>query len=254
MDFSTFLGLGLGLGCVWFAMAAGDIMGLLWNFPSFILVVGGTIASTMMTFPFDVMKDVPRSLFLTFFPQKIVKPAIVIDRLCELAGGVKANGMDSLAESTAEDNGFLKTGVKMLLSDWDEDAMRESLETEMEFTMERHQQVQKAFAAAGGYGPVFGLLGTLIGILGVLRYLDSPKAMGAAMTVAIVTTFYGIFLANFVALPTAGKLENYSNKELLGKQLMLIGLLSFKKEEPPLMLRRKLERHVASSLRKEEQE
>lgn len=252
MDLSTVIGLLLGVGCVWYSMAAGDIMGLLWDKPSFILVVGGTIASTLMTFPMDVMKDTPRSLFLTFFPQKITKPRAVIERLCELAGSVKSKGVDSLAEDTVKDDKFLRAGVKLILSEWDEDAIKETMEKDMEFMMERHQQVQKAFAAAGGYGPVYGLLGTLIGILGVLRYLDSPKAMGAAMTVAIVTTFYGIFVANFIALPTAGKLENYSNKELLGKQLILLGLLAFKKEETPLVLRRKLEKHVAVHLRKEE--
>ena len=140
----------------------------------------------------------------------------------------------------------------MILGEWSEEAIRESMETDMAFTLERHQQVQKAFIAAGGYGPVYGLLGTLVGILGVLRFLDSPKAMGAAMTVAIVTTFYGIFIANFLALPTAGKLESYSNKELLGKQLILIGVLAFKKEETALTLRSKLEKHVAAHLRKEQ--
>lgn len=252
MDFSTVIGLGMGVACVWYAMAAGDILGLLWDKASFILVVGGTVASTLMTFPLDVMKDVPKSLFLTFFPQKAAKPRAVIERLCELAGIAKEKGIDSLAEATAKDDKFLRSGVKMLLSDWHEDDIREALESDMQFTLERHQQVQKAFAAAGGYGPVYGLLGTLVGILGVLRYLESPKAMGAAMTVAIVTTFYGIFVANFIALPTAGKLENYSNKELLGKQLMLLGLLAMKKEETPLTLRRKLEKHLAASLRKDE--
>lgn len=252
MDLSTILGLSLGVGCVWYAMAAGGIMGLLWDLPSFVLVVGGTIASTMMTFPLGVIKDVPRSLFLTFFPQRILSSKAVIARLCELAEQAKVKGVDALAESTAKDGKFLKSGIKMILSEWDEDAIRESMEKDMEFTLERHQQVQKAFAAAGGYGPVYGLLGTLVGILGVLRYLDSPKAMGAAMTVAIVTTFYGIFMANFIALPTAGKLESYSNKELLGKQLILMGILAFKKEESSLVLRRKLEKHVAAHLRKEE--
>ena len=252
MDISTVTGLIMGVGCVWYALTAGDIMGLLWDKPSFILVVGGTIASTMMTFPLDVMKDTPKSLLLTFFPKKIAKPQLVIDRLCELAKTVKVKGIDSLGEATAKDDKFLKSGVKMLLNEWTEADIREALEKDMEFTLERHQQVQKAFAAAGGYGPVYGLLGTLVGILGVLRYLDSPKAMGAAMTVAIVTTFYGIFVANFIALPTAGKLESYSNKELLGKQLTLIGLLAFKKEENPVNLRRKLEKHMAQKLRKED--
>ncbi|MDT8286886.1 MAG: MotA/TolQ/ExbB proton channel family protein [Elusimicrobiales bacterium] len=252
MDSASVLGLLIGVACVWFAMVSGDIVGLLWNLPSFVLVFGGTIASTMMTFPMSVIKDVPRSLFLTFFPQKIGKPQTIIDRLCKLADIVKEKGVDSLAESTIKDDKFLKSGVKMVLSDWEEDDIKESLEKDLEFTLERHQQVQKAFAAAGGYGPVFGLLGTLIGILGVLRYLDSPKAMGAAMTVAIVTTFYGIFLANFIALPAAGKLETYSSKELLAKQLMLMGVIAFKREEPSLMLRRKLEKHLAAHARKEE--
>ena len=253
MDISTVLGLSLGVGCVWYAMAAGDIMSLLWDLPSFILVVGGTIASTMMTFPLDVIKDVPRSLLLTFFPRKITAPKKVIARICALAEVVKSHGVDGLTEATAKDDKFLRSGVKMILGEWEEGEIRESLEKDMEFTLERHLQVQKAFAAAGGYGPVYGLLGTLVGILGVLRYLDSPKAMGAAMTVAIVTTFYGIFIANFIALPTAGKLENYSAKELLVKQLMLIGILGFKKEETPVMLRRKLEKHLALHQRSKEE-
>lgn len=243
----------MGVGCVWYAMAAGDILGLLWDLPSFILVVGGTIASTLMTFPLDVMKDVPRSLLLTFFPPRMTSPKKVIARICALADIVKAHGVDALAEATARDDKFLRSGVKMILSEWSEDDIRESMEKDMEFTLERHLQVQKAFAAAGGYGPVYGLLGTLVGILGVLRYLDSPKAMGAAMTVAIVTTFYGIFMANFIALPTAGKLENYSNKELLGKQLMLIGILGFKKEETSLNLKRKMEKHLAAHKRSKEE-
>lgn len=243
----------MGVGCVWYAMAAGNILGLLWDLPSFILVVGGTIASTMMTFPLDVMKDVPHSLWLTFFPQKRTAPKKVIARICALAEIVKSHGVDGLTEATVKDDKFLRSGVKMILGEWQEGEIRESLEKDIEFTQERHLQVQKAFAAAGGYGPVYGLLGTLVGILGVLRYLDSPKAMGAAMTVAIVTTFYGIFIANFIALPTAGKLENYSAKELLVKQLMLIGILGFKKEETPVMLRRKLEKHLALHLRSKEE-
>jgi chemotaxis protein MotA len=116
---------------------------------------------------------------------------------------------------------------------------------------DRHQMVQKAFASAGGYAPVYGLLGTLVGVLGVLRYLGDPTAMGSSMSVAIITTFYGIFIANFIALPTAGKLEAYSSQELLIKQLIMIAILSMKHEEYPFMLRQKLEKHLAQNLRKE---
>jgi chemotaxis protein MotA len=176
----------------------------------------------------------------------------MIERLCELSEVSVARGVDVLPEQLSDDDDdFLKSGVKMLLNDWSEEDIRESMVKEMEFMLERHQSVQKAFTAAGGYAPTYGLLGTLVGVLGVLRYLGDPSAMGSAMTVAIITTFYGIFLANFVALPTAGKLETYSNQELLLKQLVLIAVLSMKREEYPFVLRQKLEKHVAQSFRKE---
>jgi chemotaxis protein MotA len=233
-------------------MYAGHILGLLWDFPSFVLVVGGTIASTIMTYPWETIKHAPRSLLLTFFPQKRTTPHATIERLCELSEIAAVRGIDVLPDQLSDDDDdFLKAGVKMLLNDWDEQDLKDSMEKEMESMLERHQQVQKAFASAGGYAPVYGLLGTLVGELGVLRYLGDPAAMGNAMTVAIVTTFYGIFIANFVALPTAGKLESYSNQELLLKQLILIAVLSIKKEEYPYMLRNKLEKHVAHSQRKE---
>jgi chemotaxis protein MotA len=103
----------------------------------------------------------------------------------------------------------------------------------------------------GSYAPIYGLLGTLIGVLGLMKYLGDPMAMGNAMAKAI-TTFYGIFFANFVALPTAGKLETYSTQELLVKRLILEGIVAIKQETYPHVLRRKLEMIIEQSERNAE--
>ena len=137
----------------------------------------------------------------------------------------------------------------MLLNDWSDVEIKESLEEGVNGMIERHTQIQKAFLSMGGYAPVYGLLGTLVGVLGVLRYLGDPAAMGAAMTVAIVTTFYGIFFANFIGIPIAGKLESYSNYEIRTKTLILNGIVSIKKEMYPYLIREKLEKTISESNR-----
>jgi chemotaxis protein MotA len=252
MDAATIIGLLLGVGCVWYTMASGQILNILWDLPSFILVIGGTIASTLMTYPLDVMKKAPRTLIMTFFPKKRHSPHAIIDRICSMSEISVTRGIDVLPEELHEDDDdFLRAGVRMLINDWSADDIQTSMDREMGSMLERHQSVQKAFASAGGYAPTYGLLGTLVGVLGVLRYLGDPTAMGKSMTVAIITTFYGIFLANFICLPTAGKLESYSNKELLNKQLVLIGILAMKREEHANVIRQKLEQHLSQSLRRE---
>jgi chemotaxis protein MotA len=252
MDILTFVGLFMGVAAVWYTMQTGHILGLLWDFPSFVLVLGGTLASTFMTYPWEVMKRVPKTLWFMFFPKRRTPAPVMIERMCALAETAISRGVDALPEQMNEDDDeFLVNAVKMLINDWDVQEIQGALEKEMESMLERHVQIQKVFVSMGGYAPVYGLLGTLVGVLGVLRYLGDPGEMGKAMTVAIVTTFYGIFLANFVALPTAGKLETFSSHELLTRQIIMHGILCIKKEMYPFAIREQLEKFVAQSGRKE---
>jgi len=242
----------LGAAAIWYALTSGQVLTAAWNWPSFLLVIGGTAASTFVTFPFEVLKNVPKSFFLTFFPQKKLSPNAVIERLCKLAEIAHIKGIDALPEQLApQDNHFLKSGVEMLLNEWSEENIKESMERDLESVLERHQEVQKVFATAGGYAPVYGLMGTLIGMLAVLRDLGNTKAMGMGMMVAILTTFYGIVFSNFILLPVAGKLETLSAREILIKQIIMIGVLSIKKDESPLVLRNKAEKYLAEHIRQE---
>ena len=101
----------------------------------------------------------------------------------------------------------------------------------------------------GAYSPIFGLLGTLIGVVQVLRNLSDPAQMGQSMAIAITTTFYGIFGCNFLFLPIAGKLEGHSANELLIKELIVVGILSIRERVMPALMRQKLERFISEQHR-----
>ncbi len=101
----------------------------------------------------------------------------------------------------------------------------------------------------GTYAPAFGMIGTLIGLINMLKFLDDPSAIGPNMSVALVTTFYGSVLANVVFLPMAQKLKIRSNSEILVKELMVEGLLSIQAGENPRIIEEKLKTFIPPNMR-----
>src|SRR4029077_8787736 len=97
------------------------------------------------------------------------------------------------------------------------------------------------FRSMAAYAPIFGLLGTLVGVVQVLMTLTDPKTIGASMAIAMTATFYGIFGANFLFLPVAGKLNVYAQEEVFLKELMIEGILAIHLNEAPALVMKKLE-------------
>jgi len=103
-----------------------------------------------------------------------------------------------------------------------------------------HRLGAEIFTTMGNFAPAMGMVGTLIGLIKMLVQMSDPSSIGPAMAVALVTTFYGVVLANLVFLPAAGKLKTRSNSELMQKQLMISGILSIQSGENPRVLEDKL--------------
>jgi chemotaxis protein MotA len=251
MDILTLLGLALGFGVVYYVMLQGQITALLFNVNAFFLVFGGTFASTLITYPWDVLRYVPRALLFIFSPPKQRSASRSIQQMVSLQTLAVGQGIDGLSNEIEKiDDRFLKSGIRMLIEDQDEGSIRENLDNELIATRQRHQRVISVFRSMGSYSPIFGLLGTLIGVVQVLRNLSDPTAMGSSMAIAITTTFYGIFGCNFLFLPIAGKLEGYSNDEMIMKELITVGILSIRRGTLPSLMRRKLERFLSERYRR----
>ncbi len=250
MDISSAIGLILGIAFIIGGIVTSGDIGSFWDLPSVIIVLGGTIASTLASFPMENFLNTGKVIKKAFF-YKETSPNEVIVEIIQLANIARKEGLLSLEEYAEKlDDEFLKKGIMLIVDGTDPDLVRNIMETELVFIEERHSEGQSIFETMGTYAPAFGMIGTLIGLINMLKALDDPSAIGPSMSVALVTTFYGSMLANVVFLPLAQKLKMRSNSEILIKELMVEGLLSIQAGENPRIIEEKLKTFIPPNMRK----
>jgi len=243
MDFMTIIGLLGGAATVVFVMASGGILHMLFDPLAAVLVFGGTISSTFIAYPWKVLKLAPRAIRRVFFPPKHAEEDMLemVNTITALAEKARRNSIESLEADIPElTNGFLAQGIQMLVDNLGEDVVREHLDKEIVYTRQRQAQLSGVFRTMATLSPIFGLLGTLIGVVQVLRNLSDPTNMGKSMAIAITTTFYGIFAANFLFLPVAIKLNEQSEYEILGREMIAEGVLAIQQGDIPMIVKKRL--------------
>ncbi|MBU5314233.1 MotA/TolQ/ExbB proton channel family protein [Tissierella carlieri] len=249
MDIATIVGLLLGIGfTVWGILESGSLWDY-YDFASIVITLGGTVAATFLAYP---LKDIVKigKVFQKAFLYKATSANEIIEDIIKLANIARKEGLLSLEEYGSKlDDEFLKKGIMLIVDGTDPDLVRNILETELMFLEERHGQGQGTLEAMGSFAPAFGMLGTLIGLINMLQKMDDPKAIGPNMSVALITTFYGSFLANVIFLPLAKKLNVRSKSEVLIKELMIEGLLSIQAGENPRIIEEKLKTFIPPEMR-----
>jgi chemotaxis protein MotA len=242
MDWMTPIGYLIGLGSVGFVLIQGNSVGLILNAHAILLVFGGTFGSTLISYPSNVILQAIRALRIFFFPGSRPDTTVVIQTIVRLADKAKRQGIESLETDIAQIRiPFLINGLRLLLDGVPAEIIRGNLIKEIRFARDRHAQVANVFRSAAAYAPIFGLLGTLVGVVQVLMTLTDPKTIGAAMAVAMTATFYGIFSANFLFLPIAGKLNVYAQEEVFLEELIIEGVQCIQMNEVPVLTMRKLQ-------------
>src|SRR5471030_326187 len=242
MDWMTPLGYLIGFGTVGYVLIQGNSMGLILNVHAMLLVFGGTIGATLISYPSTVIFQAIRSIRIFFFPGSRPDATAVVRTLVGLADKARRQGLDSL-EADLPQIGipFLVNGLRLTLDGVPPEIVRSNLIKEIRFARDRHAQVANVFRSAASYAPIFALLGTLVGVVQVLMTLTDPKTIGAAMAVAMTATFYGIFSANFLFLPIAGKLNVYAQEEVFLEELIIEGIQFLQQNEVPALTLRKLQ-------------
>jgi chemotaxis protein MotA len=255
MDFMTLIGLVGGAATVYYVLSSGGILNLLINPVAFILVFGGTFSATLIAYPWESLKFLPASMRLMFVSKKSSDEdrQQLIEQMAALAEKARTEGMSSLnVEAARSGEPFLAYGGRMLNEGLDHETIREGLEKQLLYYHQHNHKISNVFRTMATFSPIFGLLGTLIGVVQVLRNLADPSSMGSAMAIAITTTFYGIFAANFLFLPTAIKLSELNENETLRRQIISEGILSISDGELPIMVRKKLNAFLISYLKEHE--
>jgi len=233
---------------VWSIILSGDLGGYI-HFPSIVCTFGGTIAMTIMAFPFKGLLEGIKALKYVFVYKPLV-PESLIKSIIDLANIARKEGLLALEEAANSlKDDFLQRGINLIVDGTDPELVRNIMETELSFIEERHASNRSVYEYMSAMSPAFGMIGTLIGLINMLAGLDDPSTVGPNMAVAIITTFYGSFLANVFCIPVVNKLKIRSSEEILMKEVMLEGILSIQAGENPRIIEEKLKAFLSPQLR-----
>lgn len=249
MDLATIIGIVSAFALVFIAMTLGGSPAMFLDAPSVLIVVGGTIGVTLVNYPLrDVLKLV--GIVKHVFLHKLVAVPEVISQFVDFATKARREGILAL-EGTTKDitDPFLAKGLQLTIDGLEPQAIKEILETEIDYISERHRLGAEIFFTMGTFAPAMGMIGTLIGLVQMLKNMSDPSSIGPAMAVAILTTFYGSVLANMMFLPISGKLKNRASEEEMVKDIMLNGILSIARGDNPRVIEQKLHSFIPPAMR-----
>jgi chemotaxis protein MotA len=265
MDFGTIIGLIAGIAIIVFGII-GSGGELLWfaNGVSILIVVGGTFAATMVNLPLRAVGDIFKILKNVFTGQDFDYEAI-ISEIVEKAEKARKDGLLSLeADLPNMREGFFKNGIELAINERESSRLRTFLNLELNNITSRHIAGQELFLYMGSYAPAFGMLGTVLGLIVMMNNFSAGDGGDASasydvaekfaqllsgMGLALITTFYGVFMANLIFLPIGGKLKRKSENEMMLKNIVIEGIISIHAREHPMLIKEKLMTFVPSSQR-----
>lgn len=259
MDLASIIGM---LGCaaaVVYGIVSGNqgfaALGNFYDFSSILITIGGSFMC-MLT-----MSDSIPAFFNSLKSFKLVlktpatKESEIIHTIIDLANVARKEGLLQLEEAAADiDDDFLKKGIMLIVDGTDPELVRSILEAELVNVDSRHQGNITFWKNIASAGPAWGMIGTLLGLINMLKNLSDPDSIGPNMSVALVTTLYGSIIANWLCAPIVAKLSLQNETEIKLKEVMIEGILSIQAGENPRVIEEKLKSFLAPKDRQEFEE
>lgn len=250
VDIGTIAGLAIAIVAIAMSvvLGGGDPTALI-NFPSIMVVAGGTIGAIIVAFPLALTTKVHSVILKAFFTKPTNVADIIRDmvRFAEVARREGILALEGMIEEMKEP--FIVRGVKMAVDGTDPELIKVIMDTELEALMDRHGQAKSMLDAVGKYAPAFGMIGTLLGLIFMLQNMDDPAAIGPGMAVALITTLYGAIVANVATGPIAEKLSARDSEEVLAKTVIIAGVMSIQSGDNPRVVESKLVTYLPPSQR-----
>jgi chemotaxis protein MotA len=184
----------------------------------------------------------------TAFTEPIYHEREVIATLVSFAEKARREGLLALEnEAAALEDDFMRKGIQLVIDGRDTDIIRKILETEIDFVQQRNAKSEAVFMTMGGFSPTLGIIGTVLGLIAMLKALGTLSGssniagqLGVATAQAFVATFFGIALANLLWIPLASKIKERAGEQLLMREIMVEGILSIQAGDNPRLLEEKL--------------
>jgi chemotaxis protein MotA len=222
---------------------------LYFNLVSMLIVFGGVFGAAFISFRWErliIVYRVLRSLYRT----KVRTPEEIVETLVDLSVKSKINGILSLQNDQEETSiNFLKRALGLLVDGFPKEQIREILTTEMYFFRLRRQESERVLRTIAEICPPFGLIGSIVGLLGLFSTGYENAAVLTTIATALTSTIYGAILAYFLFIPFAAHIRERTDNELLLQKIILEGVIAIGSELKPRMLEVKLKSFLTPSSR-----
>ncbi|MHC4646029.1 MAG: motility protein A [Planctomycetota bacterium] len=251
MDIATIIGILFGFTVITTAIVAGGGWQIFIHLPSMAITMGGMVCATLIHFSLPQFLGIFAIIKKTIFA-KIPPQSELIQKMVNFAAINRRDGALALEHEIPKlNNLFFARSLQMIVDGQDAEDIRQRLFPEIERLEDRHSTGKKILEFMGSAAPAFGMIGTLIGLIQMLRSLDSPEQIGGGMAVALITTFYGALTANLIFLPLAGKLGIYSKAETVAMEMIAEGVCAIAEGENPTVVREKMQTFISQGRREE---
>lgn len=258
LDIASIFGILIGAVLVVFGIVFDQTsMSVMWgnltsffDIPSILITFGGSF-TTLLTMESSLKAYAGKlSSFALVLKPLRSNEVETIRTIIDLSNVARKEGLLALEEAANDvEDEFLKKGILLIVDGTDPELVRSILETELNCIEDRHNDVIGFWDKLSAMGPAWGMIGTLIGLINMLKDLNDPDMIGPNMAVALVTTFYGSVLANWICIPVVNKLKVKNNAEVMMKEVMVEGLLSIQAGENPRVIEEKLKSFLSPSNR-----
>jgi len=252
MDLSTVLGVLAGLGLMVLAVVArGEALSTFHDTSAWMIVFGGTFAALFVSLPLSRVLQAAKVFKKAVFHEP-TDPERLIREIVSCAEIARRDGILSLENKTTRmTDDFLVRGIQLAIDGTDPEMIEQIMLGEVDALAQRHKLGRRIFDILAKYSPAFGLIGTLIGLVIMLRHMDDPSRIGGGMAIALLTTLYGALAANLVFGPIADKLGMRSQEEIFMREIVIRGVLAIQSGDNPRIVEQKLRSFLPAKLRTE---
>jgi chemotaxis protein MotA len=242
MDILSIIGVVLGLvAIIGGAILKGSSAGALVGSAAFVIVVVGTFAAALVQTPLATFIRAWKIVSWVFKPP-VNNPAAMIEKIVEWSNIARKQGLLGLESAVeAEKDGFLKKGLQSLVDGGEPDAIRSSMEIELDAMEHFDTQAAKVFEAMGVYSPTLGIIGAVMGLMAVMQNLNDPSKLGHGIAAAFIATIYGISFANLLFLPMGNKLKAVIHGQSQVRTMVIEGIIAIAQGENPRNIESKLQ-------------
>ncbi|WP_051906829.1 motility protein A [Methylomarinum vadi] len=248
LNYSTVLGLLLSLALLFFIIyfAANDPDTFI-NWPGLTIVLVGTIAAALLSYPLHDVKRAIKSIKLVFLYESL-NPQREADEIAAVAR--MWFNRDTIAIENVIDsinNPYLKTSFQLIVDNTPLDDILALLKWRISRLRAKERAESSIFHSMAAFAPAFGMLGTLVGLINMLQIIEIKdiSSLTANMAIALTTTFYGLMLANLVFNPIAIKLERRTEQRIMIMSMIMEGITLIAERRAPSFVRETLSSFIA---------